>query len=109
MAVRFKNLSEGPLNVLVTEGLGPQPFHGRTVVLINEHSHSAAKWRQFRERESPRSNRSAQEQQGRLLGGCQFKLPSGYVLRMPVGGLVHVARRMYRGQRVEPDRGCRNP
>jgi len=28
--------------VLVTEGLGAQPFHGRTVVLINEHSHSAA-------------------------------------------------------------------
>jgi C-terminal processing protease CtpA/Prc len=26
----------------VTEGLGPQPFHGRIVVLINEHTHSAA-------------------------------------------------------------------
>ena len=28
--------------VLETEGLGPQPFHGRMVVLINEFTHSAA-------------------------------------------------------------------
>src|SRR6266852_140259 len=42
MAVRFKLFQRDRSMVLVTEGLEPQPFHGRTVVLINEHSHSAA-------------------------------------------------------------------
>src|SRR5205814_9277147 len=42
MAVRFKVLQRDRSMVLVTEGLGPQPFHGRIVVLINEHTHSAA-------------------------------------------------------------------
>lgn len=28
--------------VLVTEGLGPQPFHGRIAILVNQHSASAA-------------------------------------------------------------------
>jgi carboxyl-terminal processing protease len=28
--------------VIVTEGLGPQPFHGRVVLLVNEHTASAA-------------------------------------------------------------------
>src|SRR5467141_2496683 len=42
MAVRFKLFQRDRSMVLVTEGLGPQPFNGRTVVLINQHSHSAA-------------------------------------------------------------------
>jgi len=28
--------------VMVTEGLGPQPFHGRIVLLVNQHTASAA-------------------------------------------------------------------
>jgi len=31
MAVRFKIFQRDRSMVLVTEGLGPQPFHGRTV------------------------------------------------------------------------------
>src|SRR6266404_1515812 len=42
MAVRFKVFQRDRSMTLVTEGLGPQPFHGRIVLLINEHSHSAA-------------------------------------------------------------------
>jgi hypothetical protein len=42
MALRFKVFQRDRSMVLVTEGLGSQPFHGRTVLLINEHSHSAA-------------------------------------------------------------------
>src|SRR5256886_7582007 len=42
MAIRFKVFQRDRSMVLVTEGLGPQPFHGRIVLLINEHTHSAA-------------------------------------------------------------------
>src|SRR6266513_1212801 len=42
MAMCFKVFQRDRSMVLVTEGLGPQPFHGRTVLLINEHTHSAA-------------------------------------------------------------------
>src|SRR6267154_6833138 len=35
MAVRFKVFQRDRSMVLVTEGLGPQPFHGRIVVLVN--------------------------------------------------------------------------
>src|SRR5207248_9516897 len=37
MAVRFKIFQRDRSMVLATEGLGPQPFHGRIVVLTNEH------------------------------------------------------------------------
>jgi len=42
MAIRFKIFQRDRSMVLVQRGLAAQPFHGRTVVLINEHSHSAA-------------------------------------------------------------------
>ena len=42
MALRFKVLHRDRSMVLETEGLGPQPFHGRIVILINEFTHSAA-------------------------------------------------------------------
>src|SRR5207249_124952 len=42
MALRFKVFQRDRSMILVTEGLGPQPFHGRIIVLINEHTHSAA-------------------------------------------------------------------
>ena len=42
MALRFKVFQRDRSMTLVTEGLGPQLFHSRIVVLINEHTHSAA-------------------------------------------------------------------
>ena len=41
MAVRFMVLNRDRSVRLMTEGLGPQPFHGRVVMLINEHTASA--------------------------------------------------------------------
>jgi carboxyl-terminal processing protease len=41
MAVRFKVLHRDRSIRLVTEGLGPKPFHGRIVMLVNEHTLSA--------------------------------------------------------------------
>src|SRR5467141_855984 len=84
MAVRFKIFQRDRSMVLVTEGLGPQPFHGRTVVLINEHSHSAAEMVDSIAKENHLATLVGTRTAGEVLGGANFKMPSGYVLRMHV-------------------------
>jgi hypothetical protein len=41
MAVRFLVVHRDRSIRLMTEGLGPKPFHGRIVMLVNEHTLSA--------------------------------------------------------------------
>ena len=72
--------------VLVTEGLGPQPFHGRVVLLINEHTHSAAEMVGSFAKQNHLATLVGTRTAGEVLGGANFKLPAGYVLRMPVAG-----------------------
>ncbi len=86
MAVRFKLFQRDRSMVLVTEGLGPQPFHGRTVVLINEHTHSAAEMVASFAKENHLATLVGTRTAGEVLGGANFNLPSGYVLRMPIAG-----------------------
>src|SRR5258706_9138378 len=86
MAVRFKIFQKDRSMVLVTEGLGPQPFHGRTVVLINEHSHSAAEMVSCFAKENRLATLVGTRTAGEALGGANFKLAGGYILRMPVAG-----------------------
>src|SRR5713226_5811856 len=86
MAVRFKIFQRDRSMVLITEGLGPQPFHGRTVVLVNEHTHSAAEMVASFAKENHLARLVGTRTAGEVLGGANFKLPGGYVLRMPVAG-----------------------
>ncbi len=72
--------------VLITEGLGPQPFHGRTVVLINEHTHSTAEMVASFAKENRLATLVGTRTSGQVLGGANFKLGKEYILRMPVAG-----------------------
>jgi C-terminal processing protease CtpA/Prc len=103
MAVRFKIFQRDRSMVLVTEGLGPQPFHGRTVVLINEHSHSAAEMVASFAKENHLATLVGTRTAGEVLGGANFKLPGGYVLRMPVAGWYTWNGECIEGKGVEPD------
>ena len=103
MAVRFKIFQRDRSMVLVTEGLGPQPFHGRTVVLINEHSHSAAEMVASFAKENGLATLVGTRTAGEVLGGANFKLPGGYVLRMPVTGWYTWKGGCIEGRGVEPD------
>jgi len=103
MAVRFKVFQRDRSMVLVTEGLGPQPFHGRTVVLINEHSHSAAEMVASFAKENHLATLVGTRTAGEVLGGANFKLPSGYVLRMPVAGWYTWNGESIEGKGVQPD------
>jgi len=103
MAVRFKIFQRDRSMVLVTEGLGPQPFHGRTVILINEYSHSAAEMVASFAKENRLATLVGTRTAGEVLGGANFKLPSGYVLRMPVAGWYTWKGECLEGKGVEPD------
>jgi len=108
MAVRFKIFQRDRSMVLVTEGLGPQPFHGRTVVLINEHSHSAAEMVASFAKENHLATLVGTRTAGEVLGGANFKLPGGYVLRMPVAGWYTWNGECIEGKGVEPDVAVEN-
>lgn len=56
MAVRFLILHRDRSIRLVTEGLGAKPFHGRVVMLVNEHTLSAGEMVAVREGEQPRED-----------------------------------------------------
>ncbi len=108
MAVRFKIFQRDRSMVLITEGLGPQPFHGRTVVLINEHSHSAAEMVASFAKENRLATIIGTRTAGEVLGGANFKLPSGYVLRMPIAGWYTWKGECIEGKGVEPDVAVEN-
>jgi C-terminal processing protease CtpA/Prc len=108
MAVRFKFFQRDRSMVLATEGLGPQPFHGRTVVLINEHTHSAAEIVASFAKENRLATLVGTRTGGEVLGGANFNLPSGYVLRMPVAGWYTWEGKCIEGKGVEPDIAIEN-
>jgi carboxyl-terminal processing protease len=103
MAVRFKIFQRDRSMVLVTEGLGPQPFHGRIVVLTNEHSHSAAEMVASFAKQNHLATLVGTRTAGEVLGGANFKLAGGYVLRMPVAGWYTWQGECIEGKGVEPD------
>src|SRR6266446_3097188 len=103
MAVRFKIFQRDRSMVLVTEGLGAQPFHGRIVVLTNEHSHSAAEMVASFAKQNHLATLIGTRTAGEVLGGANFKLAGGYVLRMPVAGWYTWQGECIEGKGVEPD------
>src|SRR6266478_669293 len=103
MVVRFKIFQIDCNNALATEGLGPQPFHGRIVILINEHTHSAAEMVASFAKQNRLATLVGKRTAGEVLGGANFKLPCGYVLRMPVAGWYTWQGESIEGQGVEPD------
>lgn len=103
MAIRFKVFRRDRSMVLVTEGLGPQPFHGRIVLLINEHTHSAAEMVASFAKQNRLATLVGSKTAGEVLGGANFKLPGGYVLRMPVAGWYTWQGDCIEGNGIDPD------
>lgn len=108
MALRFKIFQRDRSMVLATEGLGPQPFHGRIVILINEHTHSAAEMVASFAKQNRLATLVGTRTAGEVLGGANFKLPAGYVLRMPVAGWYTWQGECIEGKGVEPDASIDN-
>jgi carboxyl-terminal processing protease len=108
MFVRFKFIQRDRSMILVTEGLGSQPFHGRIVMLIDEHCHSATEMVASFAKDNGLAKLVGTRSAGEVLGGANFVLQKGYRLRMPVAGWYTWKGHCIEGIGVEPDVSIEN-
>src|SRR5262249_33223518 len=64
----------------------PQPFHKRIVILVNEWTNSAAEMVANFAAENKLATIVGQKTRGNVLGAANFRVGSGYWLRLPVFG-----------------------
>jgi C-terminal processing protease CtpA/Prc len=103
MAIKFKILHRDRSMVLEAEGHGNQPFHGNIVILIDEFSHSAAEMVAAFAKENNLATLVGNRTAGEVLGGANFRVGSGYYLRMPIAGWFTWDGRCIEGAGVQPD------
>ncbi len=89
--------------VMVTEGLGPQPFHGRIVLLVNQHTASAAETIAGFAKENKLATIVGTKTPGQVLGGKGFKMGHGFVLCIPVVTFHTWSGNTLEGRGVQPD------
>jgi carboxyl-terminal processing protease len=89
--------------VVVTEGLGPQPYHGRVVILVNQHSASAAEMLAGFAQENHLAAIVGTKTPGRLLSGSAIKVGHGFVLGLPTAGYFTWQGTLLEGKGVEPE------
>lgn len=89
--------------MLLTQGLGPQPFHNRIAVLVNEWTNSAAEMVANFAVENNLATLVGQKTRGNVLGAANFRVGSGYWLRLPVFGWFTSRGHTLEGNGVEPD------
>lgn len=99
-AVRDKSL------MLLTQGLGPQPFHGRTVVLINEWTSSAGEMAAVFAAGRDAATLLGQTTKGNVLGAMNFPAGGQYWLRLPVFGWFTYDDKCLEGAGVMPEVVC---
>jgi C-terminal processing protease CtpA/Prc len=98
-----KHLPHGDSVLLVSEGLGAQEWHGRIVILVNEHTVSAGEMVAAFVRENHLATLIGTETAGRLIPGSGFKVGHGYVLIMPKAEYVTWQGHRFEGHGVRPD------
>ena len=83
MAFRFLVWHRDRSIRLVTEGLGSKPFHGKVAVLINEHTLSAGEMVAAFIAENNLATLVGTRTGGQVLGGGNFTVGHGFILRLP--------------------------
>ena len=89
--------------MLLTQGLGEQPFHNRIVVLVNEWTNSAAEMVANFAAEHRLAMIVGQKTRGNVLGAMNFKVGGGYWLRLPIFGWYTSKGRSIEANGVDPD------
>jgi len=102
MALRFKVLHRDRSIRLATEGLGPKRFHGRVTMLINQHTCSAGEMVAAFAAENRVATLVGRRTSGQVLGGANFAVGEGYVLRLPAAGWFTWAGDVVEGLGVDP-------
>jgi C-terminal processing protease CtpA/Prc len=86
-----------------TEGLGGQRFHGRIVVLVNQHSASASEMIAAFAAENKLGTIVGEKTPGRVVGANSFKVGHGYRVALPVVEYRTWAGTILEGRGVAPD------
>lgn len=89
--------------VLLTQGLGPQPFHGNIAILVNEWTNSAAEMVAKFAQENRLAAIIGTKTSGTVLGARNFSVGAGYWLRIPVFGWFTSNGSTIEGTGVVPD------
>jgi C-terminal processing protease CtpA/Prc len=89
--------------VLLTQGLGTQPFHNHIVLLVNEWTNSAAEMVAGFAAENGLATIVGKQTAGNVLGAENFKVGSGYWVRLPVFAWYTAKGNCLEGKGVSPD------
>ena len=103
LALRYGFIDKSIL--VVTEGLGPRRFHGRVVILVNEHTSSAAEMVAAFAQENGLATIVGTKTAGRLLSGGAFKAGFGYMVGLPIAAYLTWEGRLIEGKGVSPSLG----
>jgi C-terminal processing protease CtpA/Prc len=101
MALKFAR--RDPSVAVVSEGLGPQKWHGRIVVLVNEHTISAGEMACAFAQENHLATIVGTETAGRLIPGSGFKVGHGYRVILPRAAYFTWQDRTFEGHGLAPD------
>jgi hypothetical protein len=101
LALRYGFIDHSVL--VVTEGLGPQRFHGRVIILVNEHTASAGEMVAAFAEENQLATIIGTKTPGRLLSGSAFKAGFGYIVGLPVAAYLTWQGQLIEGRGVSPN------
>jgi carboxyl-terminal processing protease len=101
LALRYGFIDKSIL--VVTEGLGPQRFHGRVIILVNEHTSSAGEMVAAFAEENGLATIVGVKTPGRLLSGSAFKAGFGYIVGLPVAAYLTWQGKLIEGRGVTPN------
>jgi carboxyl-terminal processing protease len=101
LALRYGFIDKSIL--VVTEGLGPQRFHGRVAILVNEHTASAGEMVAAFAEENALATIVGKKTPGRLLSGTTFRVKPGYILGLPVAAYLTWQGRLIEGKGITPN------
>ena len=89
--------------LLETTGLGSQSFHGRVVILVNEHTTGAAEMLVQFAQENGLGTVVGNRTPGRLVSRSAFKIGNDYRLVIPIGAYVSWKGNRIEGKGITPD------
>ena len=89
--------------VLLTQGLGKQPFHSKIALLVNECTNSAAEMVASFAAENRLATVIGNKTGGHVLGAVNLKVGGGYWLRLPIFGWYTSQGESLEGKGVIPD------
>jgi carboxyl-terminal processing protease len=89
--------------ILLTQGLGKQPFHGHVVMLVNEFTNSAGEMAAQFAKDTNLATLVGQKTMGNVLGSTAFNVGNGYTLYIPIFGWYSPNGDYTEGSGVQPD------